>query len=129
MRESFANCESDAMACSRLFYPHIKEAVDLWDPIGLLSLGAPSDEYDSLSLYITLLYAKRPDPDGMATQLERHMEEQFGLGPAVMPRERGEAWTRSIRTFCRRLLEDERLFERYEHWRLHHGRCHKTEVC
>ncbi|WP_197258898.1 hypothetical protein [Paenibacillus dendritiformis] len=129
MRESYANCESGATACLRMFFPYIKEAVDQWDPIGLLALGAPSDEYDSLSLHITLLYAKRPEPDGMAAQLERYMEEQFGLGPAAMPPERGEVWTRSIRTFCQRLLEDEWLYERYEHWRLHRGRCHTTEVC
>lgn len=129
MRESSVNRESDATTCARLFFPHIKEAVDRWDPIGLLSLGAPSDEYDSLSLHITLLYVGRLKLDGMAAQLEQYMEDQFGLSPAVMPRERGEAWTRSIRTFCERLLEDEWLCERYEHWQLHRSHGHTIEVC
>ncbi|UHA74571.1 hypothetical protein [Paenibacillus sp. 481] len=92
-------------------FVHLKRIVDEWDPLGLLALGAPKDEYDCLSLYVTRLFAARPDVMSMVQQLEENIEEHFGIGPSVMNGERRELWRKKMVSFCERVLSDRMLFE------------------
>ena len=67
-------------ARDRRLIEEVRSRVLRWDPVGLVGLGAPIDEYDCLVGPLTSrLIAKTPAPD-LADQLELEIEQHFGMG-------------------------------------------------
>ncbi|MCY9512621.1 hypothetical protein [Paenibacillus apiarius] len=84
-------------------FRRLKAIVDEWDPLGLLALGAPDDEYDCLTIHMVELYESQLDMLEMAERLEQCMEDHFGIGPSMMGLERSQVWREGIDSFCKRL--------------------------
>lgn len=84
-------------------FRRLKAIVDDWDPLGLLALGAPNDEYDCLTVHIVELYERQLDMPEMAERLEQCIEEHFGIGPSIMGPERLQLWREGTASFCKRL--------------------------
>lgn len=59
----------------------LRDLLNDWDPIGVMSLGAPADEYDCMIPHLLVLIERRADADQFAAYLTREMTEHFGLGP------------------------------------------------
>jgi len=55
----------------------VKEAVDEWDPYGLLKMGAPKDEFESEVAQICPLVAKSGDADELAKHIKHVFDTMF----------------------------------------------------
>ncbi len=65
-----------------------------WDPIGIVSMGGPDDEYDTYVPGIVGLVQKpNVDPGAIADHLMQIEAEQMGLRPS---RERAEVTARAL---------------------------------
>jgi hypothetical protein len=56
--------------------------VNAWDPIGLIEMGAPVDEYDCVVGDVMRALERRDSPEQLATFLAAHIADHFGLPPA-----------------------------------------------
>lgn len=56
----------------------IKAVIDKWDPVGLLALGCPEDEYTPEAAEIAKLTAPSPSTDELAEGIRRVFTEYFG---------------------------------------------------
>jgi hypothetical protein len=55
--------------------------VNEWDPIGLLALGAPRDEYDCLVGPLLTRLDRGDAAATIETWLSRHIPDHFGVAP------------------------------------------------
>ena len=68
-----------------------------WDPVGLLKLGAPSDEYECLVGPTLSRLAQRVSASELASWLSAHIADHFGVpaGDARPFAERATEWYRA----------------------------------
>jgi hypothetical protein len=59
-------------------YMFVKEVIDEWDPIGLLSLGCPDDEYDPEIKDIVKLVSQIKSIDEIAVGIQEVFNKWFG---------------------------------------------------
>lgn len=52
-------------------YIYVKEVIDEWDPIGLLGMGCPDDEYDPEIKDIVLLLSNIESVDKLAVKIQK----------------------------------------------------------
>jgi hypothetical protein len=57
------------------------EMVNAWDPIGLIEMGAPPDEYDCVVGDVMRALERKDSPQQMALYLEAHITDHFGSIP------------------------------------------------
>lgn len=57
----------------------LQELINEWDPVGLLALGAPSDEYDCLVAPTLSQLANGISPAELAALLGAHIKDHFGV--------------------------------------------------
>ncbi|MBD8499083.1 hypothetical protein [Paenibacillus arenosi] len=94
-------CENEKVTWgSNGLYRCIKPLVDEWDPLGLLALGAPDDEYDCLTLYLMERCLEDWNRSQLTHDLCSFIEGHFGIGPCMMKRERAQLWHEHIDQFC-----------------------------
>lgn len=61
-------------------YEELEKIVNKWDPVGLISGGAPEDEYDCLSTQILFLLHKGKDTVEIQEFILEELDEHFGYG-------------------------------------------------
>ena len=57
------------------------EMVNAWDPVGLISDGAPLDEYDCIVGDVMRGLERKDSPEQLATYLTAHIADHFGVQP------------------------------------------------
>jgi hypothetical protein len=57
----------------------LRRLINAWDPIGLLTLGAPSDEYECLVDGILSRLQRNGSAAELAAFLDRHLADHFGV--------------------------------------------------
>jgi hypothetical protein len=57
----------------------LQDLIDEWDPVGLLKLGAPKDEYDCLVAPILSRLERGESSDQLAAWLGSHIADHFGV--------------------------------------------------
>jgi hypothetical protein len=57
------------------------EMVNAWDPVGLLEMGAPPDEYDCVVGDVLRALERGDSPERLAGFLVTHIGEHFGSAP------------------------------------------------
>jgi hypothetical protein len=67
---------------SRRRWREMTEMVNGWDPIGLIEMGAPLDEYDCVVGDVMRALERKDSPEQLATFLAAHIAEHFGLAPS-----------------------------------------------
>lgn len=60
----------------------MRDLINQWDPIGLLEMGAPDDEYECLVGPVLTRLSKRSSPQDLAVWLKSHITDHFGLAPS-----------------------------------------------
>jgi hypothetical protein len=63
----------------------LQDLIDQWDPVGLLRIGAPPDEYDCLAAPMLGRLAKSATASELSEWLTSYCKEHFGV-PARGPR-------------------------------------------
>jgi len=58
------------------------EMVNAWDPIGLIEMGAPLDEYDCVVGDVMRALERKDSPEQLAVFLAAHIADHFGLAPS-----------------------------------------------
>lgn len=61
-----------------MFYK-VKETIDEWDPIDLLAMHCPDDEYDEISLWISQEIRTVVDVENLAKYIYDLFVQQFGV--------------------------------------------------
>lgn len=67
---------------SRRRWREMTELVNAWDPIGLIEMGAPLDEYDCVVGDVMRALERKDSPEQIATFLTVHIAEHFGVAPS-----------------------------------------------
>ena len=63
---------------SRKRWRELRNAVNAWDPEGLIGIGAPEDEYECLVGPLMRMLEKGSDPEEIANYLNQHLPDHFG---------------------------------------------------
>ena len=63
----------------RIFKP-MQDHVNEWDPIGLISGGAPEDEYDCLTSQLIILLEEGKTDEEIYIYIIRELDDHFGMG-------------------------------------------------
>ena len=66
---------------SRRRWRELRGAVNDWDPIGLIELGSPEDEYECLVGPLMRMLEKDSCPEEIASYLTKHIPDHFGVSP------------------------------------------------
>ena len=66
---------------SRTRWRELRELVNEWDPIGLISMGCPEDEYECLLDLLMRQLEASHKPKLIAQDLFTHISNHFGLSP------------------------------------------------
>lgn len=72
------NSTTEAAPKSPLLFGAVKRAIDALDPMGLLDIGAPSDEYDELARDVASLIHADMSPRQIARLMAKEFSEDFG---------------------------------------------------
>ena len=64
---------------SRRRWKELRETVNNWDPVGLIELGAPEDEYECLVGQLMSLLELDTQPTGIADFLNYEIPHHFGV--------------------------------------------------
>lgn len=64
---------------SRRRWRELRGAVNNWDPVGLLELGAPEDEYECLVGPLMHMLDNGSSPEEIADYLNQHIPDHFGV--------------------------------------------------
>lgn len=60
-------------------FDKVKEIIDEWDPIDLLAMHCPADEYDEISLELEKMIAERVDLDSLTSAIFDLFVQAFGI--------------------------------------------------
>ena len=63
----------------RVIFDKVKSVVNRYDPYGLLADGVPEDEYESIIIGIVSSLQSNPDPNDLATTIDRLFSEYIGV--------------------------------------------------
>ena len=66
-------------AALRQRFVELRALVNIWDPIGLIALGLPEDEYDCIVGPVLRLLESHKSRHEIASYLDCEMSEHFGL--------------------------------------------------
>jgi hypothetical protein len=66
---------------SRKRWNGLRDAVNEWDSVGLIELGAPVDEYECLVGPLMRMLEKNICPEEIAGYLTQHVPDHFGVSP------------------------------------------------
>jgi len=72
--------------------------VNAWDPVGLIAVGAPGNEYDCVVDDVLAALERGDSAANLSRHLATHLPEHFGI-PVSEPRpfvERAVAWYRAL---------------------------------
>jgi hypothetical protein len=61
-------------------YNEIEILVNEWDPIGFIAGGAPSDEYDCISVHLILLLKANKSTQEIYEFIVNELDNHFGMG-------------------------------------------------
>lgn len=64
---------------SRRRWRELRDAVNDWDPIGLIELGAPKDEYECLVGHLIRMLENENSPTEIGNYLKQHIPDHFGV--------------------------------------------------
>lgn len=64
---------------SRRRWRELRDAVNDWDPIGLIELGAPKDEYECLVGPLMRMLENENSPTEIGNYLKQHIPDHFGV--------------------------------------------------
>ncbi len=64
---------------SRKRWRELRDTVNEWDPIGLIAMGAPQDEYECMVGPLMRMLEAGSGPEEIADYLNRHVPEHFGV--------------------------------------------------
>lgn len=67
---------------SRARWRELRGLINQWDPIGLISAGAPEDEYECVTGPVLRMLETSESAEAIAAYLETEFAEHFGM-PAV----------------------------------------------
>jgi hypothetical protein len=67
---------------SRRRWREMTQMVNAWDPIGLIEMGAPLDEYDCVVGDVMRALERKDSSEQLANFLRAHIAEHFGLPPS-----------------------------------------------
>ena len=67
---------------SRRRWGELTELVNAWDPVGLIAMGAPGDEYDCVVGDVLRALERGESAAGLAGLLATHLPEHFGSAVA-----------------------------------------------
>jgi hypothetical protein len=72
----------------------LQDLIDEWDPVGLLQIGAPKDEYDCLVGPILLHLERGDSPAQLAAWLQSYIADHFEMSaPDALPfAQKARAW-------------------------------------
>jgi hypothetical protein len=73
-------------------YKELEKIVNEWDPVGLISGGAPEDEYDCLTTQILFLLREGKDTIEIQKFIIEELDEHFGYGGTNIRKEHHEAF-------------------------------------
>lgn len=59
-------------------FDKVKSIIDQWDPVGLLSMHCPPDEYDNLSLHIAGVALRESNIDALGSEIYNIFIKDFG---------------------------------------------------
>lgn len=92
-------------SCRSSVWRNMKPLVDDWDPLGLLALGAPDDEYDCLTSFLTDYMEQNEnwEVSQLKSELEQFVEVHFGIGPSMMKADRRALWHSQFTAFSSKL--------------------------
>ena|ERR1700690_1624916 len=68
---------------SRRRWRELRNAVNAWDPVGLIGLGAPADEYECLVDPLMRMLENGSRPDEIVSYLDQHIPDHFGVSIPV----------------------------------------------
>ncbi|WP_195575799.1 hypothetical protein [Paenibacillus sp. 1001270B_150601_E10] len=100
------HCEKGGLcSCRTSVWRNVKPLVNDWDPLGLLALGAPDDEYDCLTSFLTNFMEQNEEWEAAQLQqeLEHFVETHFGIGPSMMKADRRTLWQSQFAAFSSKL--------------------------
>ena len=60
----------------------VRSHVNEWDPIGLVSMGSPLDEYDCISMHLIGMLSRNARDSEIHRWLEAEIPEHFGVARA-----------------------------------------------
>ncbi|MNI69637.1 hypothetical protein D3C73_1254000 [compost metagenome] len=86
-------------------YVQLEPIVNSWDPIGLISGGAPKDEYDCLTVQLILLLKEGKRPDDIYEFIIHELDDHFGIAIDSLPGEYKEKAINKHRVFSKNLVE------------------------
>ncbi len=84
-------------AQSRQRWRELRDMVNAWDPVGLMAMGAPPDEYEDIVTEVLRALERREGADQLAASLTRYVPAQYGSGlrePSAFARQAVD-WHRS----------------------------------
>ncbi|GAA4830748.1 hypothetical protein GCM10023310_04800 [Paenibacillus vulneris] len=61
-------------------YTQLEPIVNAWDPIGLIADGAPSDEYDCITVQLISLLDQGKNEDEIFEFIIHELDDHFGMG-------------------------------------------------
>lgn len=64
---------------SRMRWRELRQLVNQWDPIGLISMGAPEDEYECVVGPVLRMLESSESPGAISSYLEAEFAEHFGM--------------------------------------------------
>ena len=68
-------------AQSRQRWRELRDMVNAWDPVGLMAIGAPPDEYEDIVSEVLRALERRESAQQLAASLTGYIPAQYGSGP------------------------------------------------
>ncbi|MEN6412500.1 MAG: hypothetical protein ABFC84_07025 [Veillonellales bacterium] len=90
--------------CSRR-YKELEKIVNEWDPVGLISGGAPEDEYDCLTMQILFLLHEGKDTEEIQGFIIDELDEHFGYGVTNIRKEYHEAFIKKCNDASTKIVD------------------------
>lgn len=86
-------------------YKELEKMVNEWDPVGLISDGAPEDEYDCLSTQLLSLLQQGKQIDEIRTFIFKELDEHFAYKIACLQNTYHERYIQRLDSFCEKMLD------------------------
>lgn len=86
-------------------FEQVQCRVNKWDPIGLVSGGAPDDEYDCITVQLIKLLKEDKTQEELYVFIIEELEQHFDMGINSVPVEYQEKFIKKQKDFIKSLTE------------------------
>ena len=86
-------------------YSQLELIVNNWDPIGLIAGGAPSDEYDCISVQLISMLIQDKNSKEIFDFIIFELDKHFGMGLDSITKEKKEQFMQNQFEFSESLIE------------------------